>query len=109
MASESPRPFWATVLGAASVSTLPVAIAITRYSGTLELLHSGVSIPIGLGLGWVALVQSRKVRGRAEATLASTERRRTASLGRVLGILGICMASSATIAVAVYAVLTYID
>jgi hypothetical protein len=106
---DSPKAGWAALLGALSVATLPIAIAATRFSGAYDLLHAGLAIPIGLGLGWGALVQARKSRSRAEASLASTEGRRKVSAGRILGILGICMASSATIAVAVYGVLTYLD
>lgn len=100
---------WAAVLGALSVATLPVAVAATRFSSAYDLLHAGFAIPVGLALGWAAVVQARRSRGRAEASLASTDGRVTTSVGRILGILGICMASSATIAVAVYGVLTYLD
>ena len=109
MGSESPKAVWAALLGALSVATVPIAIAATRFSGTYDLLHAGLAIPIGFGLGWGALVQARRSRGLAEASLASAGRRRTVSAGRILGILGLCMASSATIAVAVYGVLTYLD
>ena len=109
MGGDSPKAVWAALLGALSVATLPIAIAATRFSGAYDLLHAGLAIPIGIGLGWGALVQARRSRGRAEASLAATDGRRMVSAGRILGILGICMAGSATIAVAVYGVLTYLD
>lgn len=100
---------WAAALGALSVATLPIAVGATRLSGTYDLLHAGFAIPIGLGLGWAALARASASRGRAGASLMSNDGRRAASVGRILGILGICVASSATIAVAVYGLLTYID
>lgn len=109
MAGDSPKAVWAAVLGALSVATLPIAVGATRLSGAYDLLHAGLAIPIGLGLGWAAVVQARASRGRAGASLASPGGRGTASAGRILGILGICIASSATIAVAVYGVLASID
>lgn len=109
MARDSPKAVRAAILGVLSAATLPVAVAATRFSGAYDLLHAGVAIPIGFGLGWAAVVQARAVRGRAEATLTPTEGRSAASVGRLLGILGICMASSASIALAVYAVLVYLD
>ncbi len=109
MAGEPPKPGWAIVLGVLSVATLPVAIGATRYSESYDLLHAGFAIPVGLGLGWWAVVQARRVRERGDVSLGRRRGRRGAAAARALGILGICMASSATIAVAVYGVLTYLD
>ncbi len=109
MAGEPPKPGWAIVLGILSVATLPVAIGATRYSASYDLLHAGFAIPVGLGLGWWAVLRARRIRERSGGALGQSAGRRGAALARVLGILGICMASSATIAVAVYGVLTYLD
>lgn len=109
MADERPTPGWAIVLGILSVATLPVAIAATRYSESYDLLHAGFSIPLALGLGWWAVLRARRVRERHDFALAQTGGRRGAAAARALGILGICIACSATIAVAVYGVLTYLD
>ncbi len=109
MAGELPKPGWAIVLGVLSVATLPVAVGATRYSASYDLLHAGFAIPIALGLGWWAVVRARRVRERNDAALGQAGGRRGAAVARALGILGICMGSSAAIAVAVYGVLTYLD
>jgi hypothetical protein len=93
------------VLGVLATLTLPVAIAATRYSGSYELLHAGFAIPLAVGLGIFAVVLSRKARALDRATLGRAGGGRMARVGRFLGILGLCIAASATIALAVYAVL----
>ena len=88
---------------------MPVAIAATRWSGRYELLHAGFAIPLGLALSWAAIVRARQVRVRDDATLGRTGGRRAASIGRFLGILGVCLACSCLIALAVYGVLNYLS
>ena len=95
------------LLGALALVTMPVAIVATRYSDSYDLLHAGFAIPVALVLGAAAVVQARRVRARADASLGATDGRRAAAVGRMLGIVGICAACSGAIALAVYGVLTY--
>jgi hypothetical protein len=97
------------VLGVLATLTLPVAIGATRYSGSYELLHAGFAIPIAVILGVFAVVLSRRAKELDRATLGRAGGGRAARLGRVLGILGLCIAASATIALAVYGVLHAIE
>jgi hypothetical protein len=97
------------VLGAVSAVTLPAAIVATRYSNSYDLLHAGFAIPLALLAGIGALVLSGKARALDRATLGKSVSGKAATWGRVLGIVGLCMAASATIAVAVYGVLTAAD
>ena len=97
------------MLGLLSVAALPVAIAATRYSASYDLLHAGFSIPLAVGLGWWAILGARRVRERNDGTLGQPGGRRGATAARALGILGVCMGSSAAIAVAIYGVLAYLD
>ena len=100
---------WGSVgVGLASVATLPVAIYATRFSGSYDLLHAGFAIPVAAALGLIALWLSRRVRGRASFSLAAARPHRAATAGRVLGILGICLAASALVALGVYALLEYV-
>ena len=108
MATERSKAGWVVVLGALAVATMPIAIAATRYSDSYDLLHAGFAIPIALGLGWAAVVRARQVRARDEVTLGRAGGRRAANVGRLLGILGICIACSGLIALAVYGVLAYV-
>jgi hypothetical protein len=97
------------VFGLLASLTMPVAIAATRYSGSYELLHAGFAIPLALVLGIFAVVLARRARGLDRATLGRAGGGRAARIGRLLGILGLCMAASASIALAVYAVLHAIE
>jgi hypothetical protein len=85
--------------GLLSIATMPVAILATRYSESYDLLHAGLAIPVGLLLGIVAL---RFARGAV--------RHDDVRLGRAggLGVLGIALAATCLVAVAVYGLLTYL-
>jgi hypothetical protein len=103
--SAKGRAAWSAVLGLLATLTLPVAITATRYSGSYDLLHAGFAIPVAAALGVAAVVLARRARALDQASLSRHGRAKTGLLGRYLGILGLCMAASATIAVAVYEVL----
>ena len=105
----SRRAAWSVVLGVVSTVALPAAIVATRYSRSYDLLHAGFAIPLVVLTGLAALVLSRQARALNSATLGSTESGKAATWGRVLGILGLCLATSATISNAVYGVLTAAD
>ncbi len=91
-----------------SVATLPVAVTATRYSGSYDLLHAGFAIPVGVALGIGAIVLARRARRRASLEVSRTPAGGAARAGRGLGILGVAMAASATVALAVYGILTYL-
>ena len=99
---------WASLLtGLASVAALPVAVYLTRFSDTYDLIHAGFAIPLAAGLGVVALVLSRRASLRASLTLAG----RTpgvARAGGVLGVVGLCVAAAALVALGVYGLLEYV-
>jgi hypothetical protein len=103
------RAAWSVVVGLLAASTMPAAIVATRYSGSYELLHAGFAIPIAALLGILAIVLARKARAVDRAKLGKAGGLKAARVGRLLGILGICMASSATIAVAVYELLVAVE
>jgi len=99
---------WASLLaGLASVATLPLAVYATRFSGSYSLLHAGFAIPIAIALGLAALAFSRRSRRRAAVSLAG-RRDGVASAGHVLGIVGLCIAASALVALGVYGLLEYV-
>ena len=107
MAGGRSKAVWAVVLGVLAVLTMPVAIGLTRYSGSLRPRPRRLRDParVRLRLGRDPPRPPRTALG--DATLGRSGGRRAASVGRLLGIIGICMASSALIAVAVYGVLVY--
>lgn len=99
------RAAWSVVLGALATLALPVAIFATRYSDSYDLVHAGFAIPIAAAGGISAVILARRARALDRATLGRTGGAKAARAGRLLGILGLCVAASATIALSVYAVL----
>jgi hypothetical protein len=95
------------VCGLVSTLAIPAAVIGTRYSASYELLQAGFAIPLAVVLGIAAVILARRARALDRATLGRTGGSRAARLGRFLGILGLCIASSATIALAVYALLRW--
>jgi hypothetical protein len=96
------------VAGLASCATLPIAIYATRFSDSYELLHAGFAIPVAAALGVVALSLARRARTRSRVTLSAGGGRGIVTVGRVLGVLGICLAASALVALCVYGLLEYV-
>jgi peptidoglycan/LPS O-acetylase OafA/YrhL len=107
-AAGNSRAVWSVVVGALSVATMPAAILGTRYSASYDLLHAAFAIPVAALLGIGALALARRARARDAATLGRAGGRRAARAGRALGLLGLCIASSALVAIAVYGVLAYV-
>ncbi len=96
------------VAGAASVASLPVAVYLTRYSTSYELLHAGFAIPLALALGVLALVLARRARRRSSLSIASSGGSGAATAGHVLGVVGLCLAAAALVALGVYGLLEYV-
>jgi hypothetical protein len=96
------------VAGLASVVALPLAVYLTRFSDSYDLLHAGFLIPVASGLGIVALALSRRARRQASVSLAAAERSRLALAGHVLGIVGLCIAAAALVALGVYGLLEFV-
>jgi hypothetical protein len=97
------------VAGLASCATLPLAVFLTRFSDRYELLHAGFAIPLAVAFGLVALALARHARIRTRVSLSgSAGGGGLATAGRVLGVIGLCMAASALVALGVYGLLEYV-
>ena len=97
------------VAGLASVATLPLAVYLTRFSGSYDLLHAGFAIPVVAAFGLGALVLARRSRVQASLSLSGAGGgSRAATIGHVLGILGLCIAASGLVALGVYGLLEYV-
>jgi hypothetical protein len=94
--------------GLASVVTLPLAIFLTRFSDSYELLHASFAIPLAAVLGLVAIALARRSRRALALSLSSERRGVGAAAGRLLGIAGICIAVAALVALGVYGLLEYV-
>jgi hypothetical protein len=100
---------WGSLLaGGASTLALPAAIYGTRFSESYELLHAGFAIPVAAGLGLAAIALARRSRRRISLSLSTSGGRSVATAGRVLGIVGLCLAASALVALGVYGLLEYV-
>ena len=109
MASRGSGAAWGSLLtGLASIATLPLAIYLTRFSGSYELLHAGLAIPVAAGLGFAALALARRALRHSALGLARDGRSGVARAGRVLGIVGLCMAAAALVSLGVYGLLEYV-
>jgi hypothetical protein len=95
------------VAGLASCATLPAAVYATRFSDSYDLLHAGFAIPVAAALAVVALALARRSRGPGRVLLGG-RRDGLTTAGRVLGVVGLCMAASALVALGVYGLLEYV-
>ncbi len=106
---SSSRAAWASVVaGVGSVVSLPLAVYLTRFSTSYDLLHAGFAIPVTLLLGFLAVGLARRAGRRRSISLTGGPGTGVATAGRVLGVLGICMAASALVALGVYGLLEYV-
>ncbi len=94
--------------GLASIATLPLAVYLTRFSDTYDLLHAGFAIPVATGLAFVSLSLSRRARLRNAVSLGRGRSARLARVGGVLGVIGLCLAAAAVVSLGVYELLEYV-
>jgi hypothetical protein len=97
----------AALVGFLAAATLPLAIYLTRFSESYDLLHAGFAIPLAAILGFLAVGLARRARRRDALRLAPQRRNGLARAGLVLGAAGICLAVSALVALGVYGVLDW--
>ena len=109
MSTRASGKAWGALLaGLASCATIPVAVYATRFSDSYDLLHAGFAIPVGAALGLVALSLARRSRARGPMLLDDGGGGRVVAAGRILGVVGLCMAASALVALGVYGLLEYV-
>jgi hypothetical protein len=105
---DSGESAWGAFLaGLASTLTLPLAVYLTRFSESYELVHAGFAIPIAFLLGLLALRLAGRARKRAAVSLSPQAPDRVATGARLLGGLGICLALAGVVALVVFGLLEY--
>ena len=108
VSSGNARAVAAAVVGLRAAATMPLALLAPRYYPSVELLHAGYAIPLALVLGCAAIVLSRRARQHDDLRLGRAGGRGTARLGWALAVLGIALAATCLVALAVYGLLTYL-
>ena len=88
--------------------TLPLAIYLTRFSDSYDLLHSGFAVPVAGALGLLAQGLARGWRRRNVLGRPDQRGRRTAAAGRALGAIGIGLALAGVVALGVFWLLEYV-
>jgi hypothetical protein len=106
--SGNGRAVASLLAGLAATATMPLAILATRYSASYELLQAGFAIPVAVVLGALAIGLARGALRHDDMRLGRAGGRRAARLGRALGVLGLALAATALVALAVYGLLTYL-
>jgi hypothetical protein len=105
----NPRASVAAILGLVAVATIPAAIYLTRKLPGTVLLDAAWSIPCGFATGVAGLLFARGARGTIARSLERARGRVRARAGRILAVVGICLACSASIAVGFYELLVRLE
>jgi steroid 5-alpha reductase family enzyme len=109
MRSSNHRASFAALLGAVAVAAVPAAVAVSRQTTGVRLLDAVWAIPLAALCGIAALLLARGAAGRVRQTLERAGGLGRARLGRILGVAGICLALSASIAVGFYELLVRLE
>jgi hypothetical protein len=105
--SSNPAATGALAAGLLAVAALPAAIALAQVSARVKLVQAAAAAPVAAFLGIAALVLARRARRRSERTLGRAGGDGAARAGRILGVLGLCLAASAGIAIGFYGLLVH--
>ena len=109
MRSSNHRASLALLLGLAAVAAVPAGVALSRQTAGVRLLDAVWAIPVAAVCGLAALLFARGAGGRIRWTLERAGGLGRIRLGRLLGIAGICVALSASIAVGFYELLLRLE
>ena len=104
---RNPPALWSVLLGVLAVAAIPAAVLYADRSDRVQLIWSGVAVPVAFAVGIAAIAAARAGRRRSELTLVRRSGAATARVGRFLGLLALLLAGTGTIALAVYALLAY--
>ena len=97
---------WHTV-GSLVIIALIIALAIWAATSNTLLTDLNGKLPVWTFLGLAALLLARRALRRTERTLGRSGGEGAARAGRVLGVIGLCLAASAAIAIGFYGLLVH--
>ena len=107
--SSNHRASFAVVVGILAVLTLPGAVLLAWQTAGIDLLSAAWAVPVAALLGIAALLLARGARGRIRWSLEQAGGSGRARAGVILGVAGICLALSSSIAVGVYELLVRLE
>jgi hypothetical protein len=107
--SSNHRASFAVVVGILGVLALPGAVVVARQSTGVDLLNAAWAVPVAAFLGIAALLLARGARGKIRWSLERAGGHGRARAAVVLGVAGICIALSSSIAVGVYELLVRLE
>jgi hypothetical protein len=90
-----------------AVAALPAAVAFAQVSSRVKLTQAAAGAPVAALLGAVALLLARRALRRSERTLGRAGGEGAARAGRVLGVIGLCLAAAGAIAIGFYGLLIH--
>jgi hypothetical protein len=97
------------LLGLVAAAALPATIAAAEVWDLLRLIEASAAIPLSLLAGVGAILLARGARERIRRTIGRVGGERLAATGRALGLLGVALALSGTIALGFYYVLQRLE
>jgi uncharacterized membrane protein len=93
------------LLGVPALAIPVVAYAAARQLDRVSLVQATAATCASVGLGGIAILLARKGRRNIERTIGRAGGEGSARVGRVLGMLGVCVGLTAAIALGVYGLL----
>jgi hypothetical protein len=94
------------LVGVLSLLVVPAGVYAARESDAVTLINSSGTVALAALFGVSAMILARRGRERAAMTLGRAGGERAARIGRLLGILGICVGITGALALGFYALLT---
>ena len=92
-----------------AVAAVPAGVVVAERLTGVTLIDAAYAIPVAALAAVSALLFARGARGRIQRTLERAGGAGRARMGRLLGVAGICIVLSASIAVGFYELLVRLE
>jgi hypothetical protein len=105
---SNPRAVWAFVLALLALGVLVGGAAAARFMPEVGLAEAAPAVPLGLVLSLISVSLARRARFEHQRTLGRVGGAGLAAAARLLGMVALIVAVTASLALAVFAVLTVV-
>ena len=92
-------------MGALAAVAVPIGVFCSRWVAGVGLLDASIAIPVAVVLGASAILLGRRSRRQVVWTLGRVGGLTAARLGGALGVVAICLAATAALALGFYGLL----